>query len=136
MRTRPKRRGTPFLRMAASALLLAAISGCSDVLAAAGLTNLGGYWSGDYESGIDFSMDLDDDLYGLYGRAGLTRSGERLTGGSWVDGRREGSHVTFYVDDDSGSGLPLFEGEVTGRDRIDGLLYIELIPRHVVLRRQ
>ena len=137
MRAQPTRRAATLLRPAMFAVLLAAASGCSDVLAVAGLTRLDGYWVGPYESGIDFYLDLDDDLYGLYGRGGLTRTGERGTGGTWVDAQRDGSHVTFYYDDDSSAdGLPLFEGEVTGRDRIDGLLYLDVIPRHVVLRRE
>jgi hypothetical protein len=124
-------------RAAMFALLLSAISGCGDVLAVAGLSSLAGYWSGGYESGIDFYLDLDDDVYGLYGRAGLTESGRTGSGGSWVDGRREGSRVTFSYDDDSGAGgVPLFEGEVTGRDRMDGLLYLDVTPKHVTLRRR
>lgn len=137
MRTRRRVRGGALARGALVAVILAAVSGCSDVLAVAGLTRLDGYWTAGYDTGIDFYLDLSDDLYGLYGRAGLVRSGETRSGGSWVDGRRDGSHVTFYYDDDSSAdGLPLFEGEVAGRDRIDGVLYLDVIPRHVVLRRR
>lgn len=136
MRAHHTRRGATLLRTAMLAMLVVATSSCSDVLAAAGLTRLDGYWAGRYESGIDFYLDLNDDLYGLYGRGGLTREGERSTGGTWLDAKRDGSHVTFYYDDDSSAaGLPLFEGEVTGSDRIDGLLYIDIIPKHVVLYR-
>ncbi|HET7459686.1 MAG TPA: hypothetical protein VFJ82_00505 [Longimicrobium sp.] len=137
MRTKRILRGAATVRSVVLAMLLVAVSGCSDVLAVAGLTRLDGYWSGSYDSGIDFYLELSDDLYGLYGRAGLTRSGETSSGGSWIDGRREGSHVTFYYDDGSSAdGLPLFEGEVTGSDRIDGLLYLDVIPKHVVLHRR
>ena len=130
-------RGAAVARALAVAALLLAVSGCSDVLAVTGLTRLGGYWTASYDSDIDFYLDLHDDLYGLYGRAGLVRSGASSSGGSWIGGRRDGSRVTFYYDDDSSAdGLPLFEGEVTGRDRIDGLLYLDVIPRRVVLHRR
>jgi len=137
MRIDALRRRGAVVRMAALALLLAAVAGCADVLAVAGISDLSGYWSGRYDSDIDVYLDLDDDVYGLYGRAGLARSGETASGGTWIDGRRDGSHVTFYHDDDSSAdGLPLFEGEVTGRDRITGVLYLDVVPRQVVLHRR
>lgn len=134
MRAQPTQRLATVLRTAMFAMLLAAVSGCSDILSVAGLSNLSGYWTGSYESGIDFYLDLDDDLYGVYGRAGFERNGER-SDGLWVDGERNGSHIAIYLDDRDPGDLPLFEGEITGRDRIDGLLYLDILPQHVVLRR-
>ena len=93
MRPHSTRHGTLFSRLALFAMLLLAVSGCSDVLAVAGLSNLDGYWSGRYDNGIDFYLDLDDDLYGLYGRAGFAGGGGRSD--MYVDGRRDGSHVTM-----------------------------------------
>ncbi|HEX8830571.1 MAG TPA: hypothetical protein VF705_05360 [Longimicrobium sp.] len=116
-------------------MLLLAVSGCSDVLAVAGLSSLDGYWSGRYDNGIDFYLDLDDDLYGLYGRAGFAGAGGRSD--MYVDGRRDGSHVVFYSDDgDQSDGLVIFEGNVTGADRIDGIFYLDVIPRAMVLHRR
>jgi hypothetical protein len=132
MRTRWMRITT---RMAMLVMLIVAGSGCSDALAVAGLSDLSGYWSGDYESGLDFYLELDDDIYGLYGRAGLTTGGQRGNG-LRVDGERDGSHVVFYPDDATSGDLPLFEGRVASRDRMVGLLYLDPIPQRVVLRRR
>jgi hypothetical protein len=124
------------LRAAVLAILALAAWGCSDVLAVAGLSNLAGYWSAPYASDVDFYLDLDDDVYGLYGRAGLARGGQASSGYVYVDGQRDGSHVAFYADDARAGDVPLFEGQVTGRDRIDGILYLDVPPRRVVLRRR
>ncbi|HET7232173.1 MAG TPA: hypothetical protein VFJ16_19355 [Longimicrobium sp.] len=132
MRTHPMRHGTLFSRLAIFAMLLASVSGCSDVLAVAGLSNLDGYWSGRYDNGIEFYLDLDDDLYG---RAGFAGGGGRSD--MYVDGRRDGSHVVFYSDDgDQYDGMVIFEGNVTGADRIDGIFYLDVIPRTMVLHRR
>jgi len=122
-------------RLAMFLALVVAASGCKDALAVAGLSDLSGFWSGDYESGVDFYLDLDDDVYGLYGRAGLTTGGQRGDG-LWVDGERNGAEVVFYPDDAESGDLPLFEGRLTSRDRMVGLLYLDLIPQRVVLRRR
>ena len=118
--------------VAVLALVLAA--GCGDLLGVAGLTRLDGYWVGHYDSDFDFYLDLDDDWRGLYGTAGIMRG----TGSSdiYVDGERDGGEVRFYSTDLSyGDGL-VFEGRVTGSDRIDGIAYLEVLPRHVTLRRE
>jgi hypothetical protein len=118
--------------MAMLALVLAA--GCGDLLGVAGLTRLDGYWVGHYDSDFDFYLELDDDWRGLYGTAGIMRG----TGASdiYVDGERDGGEVRFYSTDLSyGDGL-VFEGRVTGSDRIDGIAYLEVLPRHVTLRRE
>lgn len=136
MRTDSLRRGGTALRNAAFALLLMVMAGCSDVLAVTGLSNLSGVWTGDYESGLEFYLDLDDDLYGLYGRAGFTRTGDPNSDYIWVDGERDGSRVVFYADDHRPGDRPIFEGRITGSDRIDGILYFEVIPQTMVLRRR
>ncbi|HEX8696515.1 MAG TPA: hypothetical protein VF746_29115 [Longimicrobium sp.] len=122
------------LRAAVYGILVVALSGCSDLLAVAGLSDLSGFWVGRYDSELDFYLDLDDDVYGLYGRAGFLRG--RSSSDLFVDGERDGSRVVFYSDEAGSSGLIVFEGHVTGRDRIEGLVYLEPIPRRVVLRRE
>lgn len=136
MRTHHARRGAALLRRAVFAVGLMVIAGCSDVLAVAGLTNLSGFWTARYESDLDFYLDLDDDLYGLYGRAGFTRTGSPSDSEIWIDGERDGSRVVFYADDYRAGDRPIFEGHVTGSDRIDGILYFEVIPEPIVLRRR
>lgn len=136
MRTKPMLRGVTLLRRAAFAVVLMAIAGCSDVLAVSGLSNLSGVWTGRYESDLEFYLDLDDDIYGLYGRAGFTRTGEPNSNEIWVDGERDGGRVVFYADDYRAGDRPIFEGRVTGSDRIDGILYFEVIPQSLVLRRR
>jgi hypothetical protein len=114
-------------------LALVLVAGCSDLLGAAGLTRLDGYWVGRYDDDFDFYLDLDDDWRGLYGRAGITRG----SGSSdiYVDGERNGGEVRIYSNDlEYGDGL-VFEGVVTGADRMTGIVYLEVIPRHVTLRR-
>lgn len=118
----------------ACATLVVALSGCSDLLAVAGLSDLSGFWVGRYDSELDFYLDLDDDVHGLYGRAGFIRG--RSSSEVFVDGERSGGRVVFYADEVGSGGLPIFEGRVAGRDRIEGLVYPEPIPRRVVLRRQ
>lgn len=120
---------------ALAVLALVWVAGCSDILAAAGLTRLNGYWIGRYNDDFDFYMDLDDDLLGLYGRAGLVLgSGESRI---YVDGERDGSRVRIYSNDiEYGDDTLIFEGEVTGSDRMTGLAYINVIPRFVTLHRQ
>ena len=99
MRTDSLRRGGAILRNAVFALLLMAMAGCSDVLAVSGLSNLSGFWTTRYESDLEFYLDLDDDIYGLYGRAGFTRTGEPNSNEIWVDGERDCGRVVFYADD-------------------------------------
>jgi len=105
------------LRTAVYAMLVVALAGCSDLLAVAGLSNLSGYWVGRYDSELDFYLDLDDDFYGLYGQAGFLRGGS--SSDLYVDGERDGSRIVFYSDEGGSSGLLVFEGHVTGRDRIE-----------------
>ncbi|HEU4557887.1 MAG TPA: hypothetical protein VFS20_08565 [Longimicrobium sp.] len=136
MRINSIRRGGMVLRNAVFALLLMAVAGCSDVLAVSGLSNLSGVWTGRFNSEFDFYLDLDDDLYGLYGRAGFTRTGEPTSNYIWVDGERDGGRVVFYADDYRAGDRPIFEGRVTGSDRIDGVVNFELLPEPVVLRRR
>ncbi|HEX2095289.1 MAG TPA: hypothetical protein VHG28_23030 [Longimicrobiaceae bacterium] len=122
------------VRAALVSLAVLLLAGCADLLAVSGLSNLSGFWVGRYDGEIDFYLDLDDDLYGLYGRAGLLRGSTRS--GFYVDGVREGNRVVLYHDDsDYGEG-PVFEGWVTGRDRIDGVAYLEVIPEPITLRRE
>ena len=119
---------------ALSVLALVLAAGCSDLLGLAGLSRLDGYWVGHYDADFDFFLDLNDDWRGLYGTAGITRG----TGMAdiYVDGERSGGEVRFYSTDlDYGDGL-IFEGRVTGSDRIDGIAYLEVIPRPVTLHRQ
>ena len=52
-----------------------------------------------------------------------------------MDGRRDGSRVIFYDADGYSSDPPIFEGTVTGRDRIDGVVYLG-VPEPIVLRRR
>ena len=118
--------------MAVLALVL--VAGCSDLLGVAGLTQLDGYWVGHYDSDFDFYLDLDDDWRGLYGRAGITTGSGQSD--IYVDGERSGGEVRFYSTDlEYGDGL-VFEGRVTGSDRIDGIAYMEFVPRPVTLHRQ
>jgi len=115
-------------------LALVLVAGCGDLLGVAGLTRLDGYWVGRYDSDFDFYLDLNDDWRGLYGRAGITRGGGASD--MWIDGERSGGEVRFYSTDPTyGDGL-VFEGTVTGADRIDGIAYLDLLPRHVTLRRE
>lgn len=135
MRMRSARnRGRALLRVMFCAMLSVTIAGCSDILAAAGLTDLSGYWVGRYDSDFDFYLDLDDDVYGVYGRAGLVRGGSYSD--IYVDAVRDGSRIVFYADEPGYGSTPIFEGHVTGRDRIDGIAYLEVIPRAVILHRQ
>jgi hypothetical protein len=121
------------LARALAVLALVLVAGCSDLLGVAGLTRLDGYWVGSYDSDFDFYLDLDDDWRGLYGKAGITRGG--AASDIYVDGERDGGEVRFYSTDlDYGDGL-VFEGRVTGSDRIDGIAYLEILPRHVTLHR-
>lgn len=120
---------------ALAVLALVWVAGCSDILSAAGLTRLNGYWIGRYDDDFEFYMDLDDDLLGLYGRAGLVLgdSESRI----YVDGERNGSSIRIYTNDiEYGDDTLIFEGEVTGRDRITGIAYLEIIPRFVTLYRE
>jgi hypothetical protein len=115
-------------------LALVVAAGCGDLLGAAGLTRLDGYWVGRYDADFDFYLDLDDDWRGLYGKAGIARG--TASSDIYVDGERSGGDVRFYSTDLSyGDGL-VFEGVVTGRDRIDGIVYLDVLPRHVTLRRE
>ncbi|MFL5385859.1 MAG: hypothetical protein ACJ8GN_25365 [Longimicrobiaceae bacterium] len=119
---------------ALSVLGLVLVAGCSDLLGIAGLSRLDGYWVGSYDADFDFYLDLDDDWRGLYGTAGITTG----SGASdiYVDGERSGGEVRFYSSDlDYGDGL-IFEGRVTGSDRIDGIAYLDVIPRPVTLHRR
>lgn len=119
---------------ALSVLGLVLVAGCSDLLGIAGLSRLDGYWVGRYDTDFDFYLDLDDDWRGLYGTAGITTG----SGASdiYVDGERSGGEVRFYSSDlDYGDGL-IFEGRVTGSDRIDGIAYLDVIPRPVTLHRR
>jgi len=126
-------RRTSSRRLSLLALLLLTLSaGCSDALAVAGLSDLSGYWVGRYDAEYDFFLDLDDDAYGLYGRAGLRRGGE--LGDLYVDGVREGSRIRIYADEVDADFL-VFEGQVSGSNRIDGIVYLEGFPEPVVLRR-
>ena len=119
---------------ALSVLALVLVAGCSDLLGAAGLTRLDGYWVGRYDSDFDFYLDLDDDWRGLYGTAGITTGSGQSD--IYVDGERDGGEVRFYSTDlDYGDGL-VFVGRVTGSDRIDGIAYLELVPHVVTLHRQ
>jgi hypothetical protein len=120
---------------ALAVLALVWVAGCSDILAAAGLTRLNGYWIGSYDDDFEFYMDLDDDLLGLYGRAGLVLGGSETR--IYVDGERNGSSIRIYSNDiEYGDDTLIFEGEVTGRDRITGIAYLEIIPHFVTLHRQ
>jgi len=118
---------------AAAVLALVLVAGCSDLLGAAGLTRLDGYWVGRYDADFDFYLDLNDDWRGLYGKAGIARG----TGASdlYVDGERSGGEVRFYSTDLSYGDDLVFEGVVTGDDRIDGIAYLDVLPRHVTLYR-
>lgn len=119
---------------ALSVLALVLVAGCSDLLGVAGLSRLDGYWVGRYDSDFDFYLDLDDDWRGLYGRAGITTGSGQSD--IYVDGERSGGEVRFYSTDlDYGDGL-VFEGRVTGGNRIDGIAYLEFVPRPVTLHRQ
>jgi len=119
---------------ALSVLALVLVAGCSDLLGVAGLSRLDGYWVGRYDSDFDFYLDLDDDWRGLYGTAGITAGSGQSD--IYVDGERSGGEVRFYSTDlDYGDGL-IFEGRVTGSDRIDGIAYLEFVPRPVTLHRQ
>ena len=119
---------------ALSVLALVLVAGCSDVLGLAGLTRLDGYWVGHYDADFDFYLDLDDDWRGLYGTAGITTG----SGASdiYVDGERSGGEVRFYSTDLDYEDRLIFEGRVTGSDRIDGIAYLEFVPRVVTLHRQ
>ena len=118
---------------ALAVLALVLVAGCSDLLGVAGLTRLDGYWVGRYDDDFDFYLDLDDDWRGLYGKAGITHG--TAASDLYVDGERDGGEVRFYSTDlDYGDGL-VFEGRVTGSDRIDGIAYLEVLPRHVTLHR-
>ncbi|HEU4557885.1 MAG TPA: hypothetical protein VFS20_08555 [Longimicrobium sp.] len=44
--------------------------------------------------------------------------------------------MVFYADDYRAGDRPIFEGRVTGSDRIDGFVYFEVVPEPVVLRRR
>ena len=133
MRTAKAVRRGPVAR-AAAVLALVLVAGCSDLLGAAGLTRLDGYWVGRYDSDFDFYLDLNDDWRGLYGRAGILR-GDAYSD-MWIDGERNGGEVRFYSTDLSYGDQLVFEGRVTGSDRIDGIAYLEFLPRHVTLRRE
>ena len=115
-------------------LVLVVVAGCGDLLGAAGLTRLDGYWVGRYDADFDFYLDLNDDWRGLYGKAGIARG--TASSDIYVDGERDGGEVRFYSTDLSyGDGL-VFEGVVTGRDRIQGITYLDVLPRPVTLRRE
>lgn len=130
--TQPHRRTPVRIARILAVLALTLAAGCSDALAIAGLTDLSGYWVGRYDADYDFFLDLDDGAYGLYGRAGLRRDGE--LGDLYVDGVRDGSRVRIYADEVDADFL-VFEGTVTGADRMDGIVYLEGFPEPVVLRR-
>ena len=115
-------------------LALVVVAGCGDLLGAAGLTRIDGYWVGRYDADFDFFLDLDDDVLGVYGTAGIARGS--ATSEFYVDGERDGGRVRFYHADLRDGEAPVFEGEVTGRDRIDGIVYLDVLPRHVTLRRE
>ena len=119
---------------ALAVLALVWVAGCSDILGAVGLTRLNGYWVGRYDDDFDFFMDLDDDVLGLYGRAGLVLGTSES--GFYVDGERTGSRIRIYANDIEYGDNLVFEGEVTGRDRIAGIAYLEVVPRFVTLYRQ
>lgn len=115
-------------------LALVWVAGCSDILGAAGLFRLDGYWVGRLDDDFDFYLDLDDDLLGLYGRAGLVLGdGES---GFYVDGERNGSRIRIYADDIEYGDNLIFEGEIINRDRMTGIAYVAVIPRIVTLHRQ
>jgi hypothetical protein len=115
-------------------LPLVVAAGCGDLLGAAGLTRLDGYWVGRYDADFDFFLDLDDDLLGLYGTAGIAHGS--AVSQFYVDGERSGGTVRFYHAELRDGAAPVFEGTVTGRDRIDGIVYLDVLPRHVTLRRE
>src|SRR5690349_7233033 len=123
------RRGVIARAVAVLALVLAA--GCGDLLGAAGLTRLDGYWVGSYDSDFDFYLDLNDDWRGLYGKAGITAGGGASD--MWIDGERSGAEVRFYSTDGVYGDQLVFEGVVAGRDRIEGIAYLEVLPRQVTL---
>ena len=118
---------------AVAVLALVLIAGCGDLLGAAGLTSLDGYWVGRYDADFDFFLDLDDDVLGVYGKAGITHGSAASE--FYVDGERSGGTVRFYHADLRDGETPIFEGEVTGRDRIDGIVYLDVLPRRVTLHR-
>jgi hypothetical protein len=128
----PARRARVGRSLGLLALVLAA--GCGDLLGAAGLTRLDGLWVGHYDADFDFFLDLDDDLLGLYGTAGIVRGSSASS--VYVDGERSGGSVRFYPAESADGERPVFEGTVTGRDRIDGIVYLDVLPHHVTLRRQ
>ena len=127
------RLGRPAWRLMAM-LALVLIAGCGDILGAAGLTRLDGYWVGRYDADFDVYLDLDDDWRGVYGTAGIAHGSSQSR--VYVDVERDGGEVRVYESDPvTGDGL-VFEGEVTGRDRMDGIVYLDVLPRHVTLRRE